>query len=126
MVLLVLLMLCLFLVSISRSRLFQGHQLLNLDVPRERNSMNTKSYYGPGWYVLMTSLTISGILLLSNTIQIYSNEVNLEVELEDESTQLKKNENFPSKNFSDSGQFSNSPTSDRSHSVRRSNSACSI
>ena len=75
--------------------------------------MNTKSYYGPGWYVLMTSLTISGILLLSNTIQIYSNEVNLEVELEDESTQLKKNENFPSKNFSDSGQFSNSPTSDR-------------
>jgi len=56
--------------------------------------MNTKSYYGPGWYVLMTSLTISGILLLSNTIQIYSNEVNLEVELEVESTDSKKNENF--------------------------------
>ena len=94
--------------------------------------MNTKSYYGPGWYVLMTSLTISGILLLSNTIQIYSNEVNLEVELEDESTQSKKNENFhpvsncdPSKDFSDSGQFS--PYSDhRLNSIRRSNSACSI
>ena len=89
--------------------------------------MNTKSYYGPGWYVLMTSLTISGILLLSNTIQIYSNEeeeVNFEVELEDES---KKNENPVSnydlsKDFTNLGQFS----PDQSYSVRRSNSACSI
>lgn len=91
--------------------------------------MNTKSYYGPGWYVLMTSLTISGILLLSNTIQIYSNEVNLEVELEDESSQSKKNEepvsNYDlSKDFSNSGQFS--PISDRLYSTHRSNSVCSI
>ena len=94
--------------------------------------MNTKSYYGPGWYVLMTSLTISGILLISNTIQIYSNETNLEIELEDESAESKKNEqNFqpdpsydPSKDFSESDQLS--PISDRLYPVHRSNSACSI